>query len=92
VKDPSRRVLLSNLTFPFQNLGQPTRDGHNKVYKSLSDVIEGKEGRFRDTLLGKRVDYSGRSVIVVGPSLSLHQCGLPLEIAIKLFQLFVIRD
>ncbi|KQJ88407.1 hypothetical protein BRADI_4g17461v3, partial [Brachypodium distachyon] len=72
--------------------GQPTRDGHNKVYKSLSDVIEGKEGRFRETLLGKRVDYSGRSVIVVGPSLSLHQCGLPLEIAIKLFQLFVIRD
>src|SRR3954470_297629 len=72
--------------------GQPIRDGHNKVYKSLSDVIEGKEGRFRETLLGKRVDYSGRSVIVVGPSLSLHQCGLPLEIAIKLFQLFVIRD
>ncbi|RLN30805.1 hypothetical protein C2845_PM05G16730 [Panicum miliaceum] len=72
--------------------GQPTRDGHNKVYKSLSDVIEGKEGRFRETLLGKRVDYSGHSVIVVGPSLSLHQCGLPLEIAIKLFQLFVIRD
>jgi DNA-directed RNA polymerase subunit beta' len=57
--------------------GQPTRDGHNKVYKSLSDVIEGKEGRFRETLLGKWVDYSGRSVIVVGPSLSLHQCGLP---------------
>ncbi|KAL4202417.1 hypothetical protein AMTRI_Chr02g220930 [Amborella trichopoda] len=49
------------------------RDGHNKVYKSFSDVIEGKEGRFRETLLGKRVDYSGRSVIVVGPSLSLHR-------------------
>nr|YP_010624292.1 RNA polymerase beta' subunit [Smilax retroflexa]WBF98492.1 RNA polymerase beta' subunit [Smilax glabra]WBF98664.1 RNA polymerase beta' subunit [Smilax lanceifolia var. opaca]WBF98750.1 RNA polymerase beta' subunit [Smilax china]WBF98922.1 RNA polymerase beta' subunit [Smilax retroflexa] len=71
--------------------GQPTRDGHNKVYKSFSDVIEGKEGRFRETLLGKRVDYSGRSVIVVGPSLSLHQCGLPREIAIELFQTFVIR-
>nr|QNU39807.1 RNA polymerase beta' subunit [Fagus crenata] len=71
--------------------GQPTRDGHNKVYKSFSDVIEGKEGRFRETLLGKRVDYSGRSVIVVGPSLSLHQCGLPREIAIELFQPFVIR-
>ena len=55
------------------------------------DVIEGKEGRFRETLLGKRVDYSGRSVIVVGPSLSLHQCGLPREIAIELFQTFVIR-
>nr|YP_010914199.1 RNA polymerase beta' subunit [Tillandsia rectangula]WIL90476.1 RNA polymerase beta' subunit [Tillandsia rectangula] len=71
--------------------GQPMRDGHNKVYKSFSDVIEGKEGRFRETLLGKRVDYSGRSVIVVGPSLSLHQCGLPGEIAIELFQTFVIR-
>ncbi|KAL4301989.1 hypothetical protein GQ457_10G010490 [Hibiscus cannabinus] len=67
------------------------RDGHNKVYKSFSDVIEGKEGRFRETLLGKRVDYSGRSVIVVGPSLSLHRCGLPREIAIELFQTFVIR-
>nr|YP_010457518.1 RNA polymerase beta' subunit [Microtropis osmanthoides]UUA68790.1 RNA polymerase beta' subunit [Microtropis osmanthoides] len=71
--------------------GQPMRDGHNKVYKSFSDVIEGKEGRFRETLLGKRVDYSGRSVIVVGPSLSLHRCGLPYEIAIELFQTFVIR-
>nr|YP_010006618.1 RNA polymerase beta' subunit [Passiflora candollei]QNR05385.1 RNA polymerase beta' subunit [Passiflora candollei] len=71
--------------------GQPMRDGHNKIYKSFSDVIEGKEGRFRETLLGKRVDYSGRSVIVVGPTLSLHQCGLPYEIAIELFQTFVIR-
>nr|YP_010897801.1 RNA polymerase beta [Trivalvaria costata]UWJ90017.1 RNA polymerase beta [Trivalvaria costata] len=71
--------------------GQPMRDGHNQVYKSFSDVIEGKEGRFRETLLGKRVDYSGRSVIVVGPSLSLHRCGLPREIAIELFQTFVIR-
>nr|YP_009975792.1 RNA polymerase beta' subunit [Annona muricata]YP_010488280.1 RNA polymerase beta' subunit [Annona montana]QNK05208.1 RNA polymerase beta' subunit [Annona muricata]QNS22546.1 RNA polymerase beta' subunit [Annona montana] len=71
--------------------GQPMKDGHNQVYKSFSDVIEGKEGRFRETLLGKRVDYSGRSVIVVGPSLSLHRCGLPREIAIELFQTFVIR-
>nr|YP_009556252.1 RNA polymerase beta subunit [Simmondsia chinensis]QBC70106.1 RNA polymerase beta subunit [Simmondsia chinensis] len=71
--------------------GQPMRDSHNKVYKSFSDVIEGKEGRFRETLLGKRVDYSGRSVIVVGPSLSLQRCGLPREIAIELFQTFVIR-
>nr|QWW90567.1 RNA polymerase beta' subunit [Swertia diluta] len=70
--------------------GQPMKDSHNKVYKSFSDVIEGKEGRFRETLLGKRVDYSGRSVIVVGPSLSLHRCGLPREIAIELFQTFVI--
>nr|QGQ56412.1 RNA polymerase beta' subunit [Cheirostylis chinensis] len=72
--------------------GQPMRDGHKKIYKSFSDVIEGKEGRFRETLLGKRVDYSGRSVIVVGPLLSLHQCGLPREIAIELFQTFVIRN
>nr|YP_010006999.1 RNA polymerase beta' subunit [Passiflora haematostigma]QNR05766.1 RNA polymerase beta' subunit [Passiflora haematostigma] len=71
--------------------GQPIRDGHNRVYKSFSDVIQGKEGRFRETMLGKRVDYSGRSVIVVGPSLSLHRCGLPREIAIELFQPFVIR-
>nr|YP_010474334.1 RNA polymerase beta' subunit [Corydalis benecincta]UVH68621.1 RNA polymerase beta' subunit [Corydalis benecincta] len=71
--------------------GQPMKDRHNRVYKSFSAVIEGKEGRFRETLLGKRVDYSGRSVIVVGPSLSLHRCGLPREIAIELFQTFVIR-
>nr|YP_010550368.1 RNA polymerase beta' subunit [Styrophyton caudatum]UTM92513.1 RNA polymerase beta' subunit [Styrophyton caudatum] len=71
--------------------GLPIRDGHNKIYKSFSDVIEGKEGRFRETMLGKRVDYSGRSVIVVGPSLPLHRCGLPREIAIELFQTFVIR-
>nr|YP_010290966.1 RNA polymerase beta' subunit [Juncus alatus]ULQ66556.1 RNA polymerase beta' subunit [Juncus alatus] len=72
--------------------GEPRRDIYNKVYKSLSDMLGGKEGRFRKTLLGKRVDYSGRSVIVVGPSLSLHQCGLPREIAIELFQIFLIRD
>ncbi|KAL8259956.1 hypothetical protein R6Q59_027909 [Mikania micrantha] len=72
--------------------GQPMRDDHNRIYKSLSDVIEGKEGRVRETLLGKRVDYSGRSMIVVGPSLSLHRCGLPREIAIELFQAFVIHD
>lgn len=73
---------------------EPSKDGFNKdkVYKSFSDIIGGKEGRFRETLLGKRVDYSGRSVIVVGPSLSLHQCGLPREIAIELFQAFLIRD
>nr|BDD17413.1 RNA polymerase beta' subunit [Takakia lepidozioides] len=71
--------------------GQPMRDSHNRPYKSFSDAIEGKEGRFRENLLGKRVDYSGRSVIVVGPSLPLHQCGLPREMAIELFQAFVIR-
>ncbi|KAF3644843.1 hypothetical protein FXO38_19963 [Capsicum annuum] len=70
--------------------GQPRRDGYNKVYESFSDVIECKEGRFCETLLGKRVDYSGYSVIVVGPSLSLHRCRFPREIAIELFQTFVI--
>ena len=54
--------------------GQSMRDGHNKIYKSFSDVIEGKEGRFHETLLGKRVDYSRRSVIVVGPSISSNRC------------------
>jgi DNA-directed RNA polymerase subunit beta' len=66
--------------------------GTNKVpLKSLSDIIKGKQGRFRQNLLGKRVDYSGRSVIVVGPQLQLHQCGLPKEMAIELFQPFVIH-
>ena len=64
---------------------------HNRPLKSLSDIIEGKQGRFRQNLLGKRVDYSGRSVIVVGPSLKLHQCGLPKEMALELFQPFVIH-
>nr|YP_010402947.1 RNA polymerase beta' subunit [Bolbitis x multipinna]UQV94754.1 RNA polymerase beta' subunit [Bolbitis x multipinna] len=72
--------------------GQPMRDITNRPYKSFSEVIEGKEGRFRENLLGKRVDYSGRSVIVVGPSLSLHQCGLPREMSIEPFQVFVIRN
>nr|YP_010702062.1 RNA polymerase beta' subunit [Asplenium incisum]WCL38330.1 RNA polymerase beta' subunit [Asplenium incisum] len=72
--------------------GQPMRDINNRPYKSFSEVIEGKEGRFRENLLGKRVDYSGRFVIVVGPSLSLHQCGLPREMSIELFQVFVIRN
>nr|YP_010716114.1 RNA polymerase beta' subunit [Crepidomanes latealatum]WDE75849.1 RNA polymerase beta' subunit [Crepidomanes latealatum] len=71
--------------------GQPMRDINNRPYKSFSEVIEGKEGRFRENLLGKRVDYSGRSVIVVGPSLSLHQCGLPGELSMELFQAFVIH-
>nr|YP_009296396.1 RNA polymerase beta' subunit [Thorea hispida]AOM65331.1 RNA polymerase beta' subunit [Thorea hispida]ARX95891.1 RNA polymerase beta' subunit [Thorea hispida] len=64
---------------------------NNRPLKSLSDIIEGKQGRFRQNLLGKRVDYSGRSVIVVGPNLKLHQCGLPREMALELFQPFVIH-
>nr|YP_009300107.1 RNA polymerase beta [Pelargonium transvaalense]AJC00022.1 RNA polymerase beta [Pelargonium transvaalense]AKF43456.1 RNA polymerase beta' subunit [Pelargonium transvaalense] len=70
--------------------GKPLRDGKKQVYKSFSDVLAGKEGRFRETLLGRRVDYSGRSVIVVGPLLALHECGLPREIALELFQTFII--
>merc|ERR1712138_177172 len=64
---------------------------NNRPLKSLSDIIEGKQGRFRQNLLGKRVDYSGRSVIIVGPELKMHQCGLPREMAIELFQPFVIH-
>jgi len=64
---------------------------NNRALKSLSNIIEGKQGRFRQNLLGKRVDYSGRSVIVVGPSLKLHQCGLPKEMAIELFKPFVVN-
>nr|QNT11685.1 RNA polymerase beta' subunit [Chamaecyparis hodginsii]UFP91801.1 RNA polymerase beta' subunit [Chamaecyparis hodginsii] len=71
---------------------QPVKDSKDRPYKSFSDFLQGKEGRFRESLLGKRVDYSGRSVIVVGPHLSLYQCGLPQEIAIELFQGFLIRD
>nr|UTJ90058.1 RNA polymerase beta' subunit [Actinostachys digitata] len=72
--------------------GQPMRGVSDRPYKSFSEVIEGKEGRFRGNLLGKRVDYPGRLVIVVGPSLLLHQCGLPRESSIELFQAFVIRE
>jgi len=65
---------------------------NNRPLKSLSDIIKGKQGRFRQNLLGKRVDYSGRSVIVVGPSLKLNQCGLPYQMAIELFQPFIIKE
>jgi DNA-directed RNA polymerase subunit beta' len=71
--------------------GRTVVGANNRALKSLSDIIEGKQGRFRQNLLGKRVDYSGRSVIVVGPKLKIHQCGLPREMAIELFQPFVIH-
>ncbi|WP_434685722.1 DNA-directed RNA polymerase subunit gamma [Pseudanabaena minima] len=71
--------------------GRTVVGANNRPLKSLSDIIEGKQGRFRQNLLGKRVDYSGRSVIVVGPNLKIHQCGLPKEMAIELFQPFVIH-
>jgi DNA-directed RNA polymerase subunit beta' len=67
------------------------RSDGNRPLKSLSDVLKGKQGRFRQNLLGKRVDYSGRSVITVGPELQLHQCGLPKYMAIELFKPFIIR-
>ena len=72
--------------------GKIALSASNRPLKSLSDIIKGKHGRFRQNLLGKRVDYSGRSVIVVGPSLKLNQCGLPYEMAIELFQPFIIRE
>jgi DNA-directed RNA polymerase subunit beta' len=72
--------------------GKIALSANNRPLKSLSDIIKGKHGRFRQNLLGKRVDYSGRSVIVVGPSLRLNQCGLPYEMAIELFQPFIIRE
>lgn len=71
--------------------GRTVVGGNSRPLKSLSDIIEGKQGRFRQNLLGKRVDYSGRSVIVVGPNLQIYQCGLPREMAIELFQPFVIN-
>lgn len=71
--------------------GRPVTGPGNRPLKSLSDMLKGKQGRFRQNLLGKRVDYSGRSVIVVGPELSMHQCGLPKEMALELFKPFVMK-
>jgi DNA-directed RNA polymerase subunit beta' len=71
--------------------GRPVLGSGNRPLKSLSDMLKGKQGRFRMNLLGKRVDYSGRSVIVVGPELKLHQCGLPKKMALELFEPFIIR-
>ncbi len=71
--------------------GKPVIGANNRPLKSLSDMLKGKQGRFRQNLLGKRVDYSGRSVIVVGPELRLHECGLPKQMALELFQPFIIK-
>ena len=71
--------------------GRPVVGANNRPLKSLSDMLKGKQGRFRQNLLGKRVDYSGRSVIVVGPELKIHQCGLPKEMALELFKPFVMH-
>src|SRR3970282_1022185 len=72
--------------------GRPVTGPNTRPLKSLSDMLKGKQGRFRQNLLGKRVDYSGRSVIVVGPKLKLHQCGLPREMALQLFKPFVMKQ
>ncbi len=71
--------------------GRPVTGPNNRAFKSLTDMLKGKQGRFRQNLLGKRVDYSGRSVIVVGPELKMYQCGLPKEMALELFKPFVMK-
>ena len=88
-----KRMLQEAVDALFDNgrRGRPVTGTGNRALKSLSDMLKGKQGRFRQNLLGKRVDYSGRSVIVVGPQLKLHQCGLPKEMALELFKPFVIK-
>ena len=71
--------------------GRAVTGANNRALKSLSDMLKGKQGRFRQNLLGKRVDYSGRSVIVVGPELKMYQCGVPKEMAVELFRPFVMK-
>ncbi|MBO6575456.1 MAG: DNA-directed RNA polymerase subunit beta' [Rhodothermales bacterium] len=88
-----KRMLQEAVDSLFDNSrkANAVRSDSNRALKSLSDMLKGKQGRFRQNLLGKRVDYSGRSVIVVGPELQLHQCGLPKEMAVELFKPFIIR-
>ncbi|MQA05411.1 MAG: DNA-directed RNA polymerase subunit beta' [Streptosporangiales bacterium] len=88
-----KRMLQESVDALFDNgrRGRPVTGPGNRPLKSLSDMLKGKQGRFRQNLLGKRVDYSGRSVIVVGPQLKLHQCGLPKGMAIELFKPFVMK-
>lgn len=88
-----RRMLQEAVDALFENgrHGRPILGSNNRPLKSLSDMLKGKQGRFRQNLLGKRVDYSGRSVIVVGPELKLHECGLPKQIALELFEPFIIK-
>lgn len=91
----SRKLLQESVDSLIDNARLPkdkTFCLNNKALKSLTEILEGKQGRFRQSLLGKRVDYSGRSVIIVGPSLRLNQCGLPYEMAIELFQPFLINE
>src|SRR6202034_990417 len=88
-----KRMLQEAVDALFDNgrRGRVLRGANNRPLKSLSDTLKGKQGRFRQNLLGKRVDYSGRSVIVVGPELLLHQCGLPTLMALELFKPFVMK-
>ncbi|MFP5019793.1 DNA-directed RNA polymerase subunit beta' [Pseudonocardia phyllosphaerae] len=88
-----KRMLQESVDALFDNgrRGRPVTGPGNRPLKSLSDLLKGKQGRFRQNLLGKRVDYSGRSVIVVGPQLQLHQCGLPKQMALELFKPFVMK-
>ncbi len=88
-----KRMLQEAVDSLFDNSRRinAVRSDNNRALKSLSDMLKGKQGRFRQNLLGKRVDYSGRSVIVVGPELQLHQCGLPKDMAVELFKPFIIR-
>jgi DNA-directed RNA polymerase subunit beta' len=88
-----KRMLQEAVDALFDNgrRGRPVTGPGNRALKSLSDMLKGKQGRFRQNLLGKRVDYSGRSVIVVGPQLELHQCGLPKQMALELFKPFVMK-
>lgn len=88
-----KRMLQEAVDALFDNgrRGRPVTGPGNRPLKSLSDMLKGKQGRFRQNLLGKRVDYSGRSVIVVGPQLKLHQCGLPKQMALELFKPFVMK-
>ncbi|MDU5162921.1 MAG: DNA-directed RNA polymerase subunit beta', partial [Winkia neuii] len=88
-----KRMLQESVDALFDNgrRGRPVSGPGNRPLKSLSDMLKGKQGRFRQNLLGKRVDYSGRSVIVVGPQLHLHQCGLPKQMALELFKPFVMK-
>ncbi len=88
-----KRMLQEAVDALFDNgrRGRPVTGANNRALKSLSDMLKGKQGRFRQNLLGKRVDYSGRSVIVVGPNLKIYQCGLPKEMAIELFRPFVMK-
>ncbi|MDD5440297.1 MAG: DNA-directed RNA polymerase subunit beta', partial [Candidatus Omnitrophica bacterium] len=88
-----KRMLQEAVDALFDNgrHGRPVLGPGNRPLKSLSDMLKGKQGRFRQNLLGKRVDYSGRSVIVIGPELKLHQCGLPKKMALELFEPFIIR-